>query len=145
MLNILVKCLDKIYRRSSPFHNTILTEEFFINSDWQEIFTKDLVKVDKDNHLISIHLELPYETPFGSKGIKVPSGEIINPEIVLIDEKNNKYEFVRYGAGGTEISKYHYKGCLPKDKIYRKILVRSDFPIKATSIMWSSYNLKDRK
>jgi hypothetical protein len=34
---------------------------------------------------------------------------------------------------------------LPTGKIYEKVLVRSDFPINARKIIWSSYDANDLK
>ncbi len=125
-----------------------LQKNIFITSEWKEINTRNLVKIDKDINYISIVLEPPYETFASSEGIKIPSGEVINPEIKLVDEDGKEYSFAYSGArlyGNNEYANYKYYGDFPVDKEYEKLLIRSDSQIKAREIQWSGYNTEDLK
>ncbi|MEO8649243.1 MAG: hypothetical protein ABI539_08770 [Acidobacteriota bacterium] len=114
-----------------------------INTEWKEIDVRNLIKIDKDRHFIALYLDTPFEEPHGARGIKIPSGQVINPEIKLIDESGEEYLFVHSGARGTDISNYSSEKELPKKKVYQKLLIRSDFPIKTKEILWSGYDTKD--
>ena len=136
--------VQKVHRRQL-FHNTVLAENVLISPEWQQIDTRNLIKVNKDRHFIGVVLELPLETPYGSGGIKIPSGKIINPEIKLFDDSENEYNLTRSGSGGTDTSRYEYEGQLPLNKTYTKVLLRSDYPIMTKQILWSGFNNRDLK
>lgn len=127
---------------------TDLESNLLLTSDWKEIDIKNLVKIEKDINYISILLEPPYETftPSRGGGIKIPSGEVVNPEIKLLDEDGKEY-LLTYGGSrrfsNNEYANYRYQINLPVDKKYDKMLIRSDAPIKTQKIIWSSYNARD--
>ena len=129
------------------YKDVVLENNFLISSDLKEIETQNLIKIEKDNHFISIDLEPPFEADTPKKGIKTPSGEIINPEIKLVDENGIEYPLTysgsRGGESGNEIANYKYNGNLPIDKTYKKVLIRSNLPIKAKMILWSGYDARD--
>ncbi|MCY7377573.1 MAG: hypothetical protein LH472_16570 [Pyrinomonadaceae bacterium] len=128
----------------------VLESDFLITSDGKEINIKNLVKIEKDINYISILLEPSDETITfnGGGGIRIPSGEIVNPEIKLLDEDGKEY-LLAYGGsrhyGNNEYANYRYQVDLPVDKKYEKVLIRSDIPIKSQKIIWSGYNAKDLK
>jgi hypothetical protein len=127
---------------------TVLEENSVISFDWKEIDTKNLAKIEKDKHYISILLEPPFEADTPEGGIKSPTGEIINPEIKLVDSEGNEYSLIYIGSRryqNGEYANYGYLPSLPVDKIYKKVLVRSNKPIKVQKIIWSGYDIKDLK
>src|SRR6058998_2622178 len=79
--------------RHPLFQNTVLAEHVEIGFDWIEIDTKGSVVTEKDNSYIGIVLEPPYKIPLGSRGVQTPEGNIVNPEVVLVDESGNEYKF----------------------------------------------------
>lgn len=129
------------------YKDIVLEDDLLISSEWKEIDTQNLIKIEKDNHFVSILLEPSFEANTPKGGILIPSGEIVNPEIKLVDEDGNEYLLTYKGSrgkeNGKEIANYGYKGSLPIDKIYKKVLLRSDYPIKAKKILWSGYDAKD--
>jgi hypothetical protein len=131
--------------RPPLFHNIVLAENVEIGSEWIEINPSSSLRVERDNNYIGLVLEPPFKTPYGSHGVETPDGKIVNPEISLADEDGNKYALVYSGAGGEEVSRYKYRGDLPRDKPFKKVLLRSDFPIKVKEILWSGYDNKDLK
>jgi hypothetical protein len=138
----------KFYLYSSLYTDKVLINNFAITSNWKEIEFQELIKVEKDNQFICISLEKPYEADVDQKGIKTPTGTIAKPEIKLIDEKNNEYilQFAgsRGGEMGNDIANYDYKN-LPDEVALKKMLIRSDQPIKTKQILWSGFNTKDLK
>ena len=131
--------------RPPLFHNIVLAENEQIGSDWIEIVPKENLRAERDNTYIGIALELPFKTPYGARGIETPDGRIVNPEIFLVDEDGNEYSFLRSGAGGEDTSRYKYSGNLPRDKVFKKVRLRSDVPISVKQILWSEYDNKDLK
>ncbi len=129
-------------------NETVMEDSFLLASEWKEIDIQDLVKIEKEINYISILLEPPYKaiTEGGRRGIKVPGGEIINPEIKIIDEDGKEY-LLTYGgsrySGYDEYANYRYQTNLPTNTKYKKVLVRSNIPIKAQKIIWISYNARD--
>ena len=126
----------------------VLERNFLISSEWKEIETKNLIKIDKDKHYIEILLEPPFEADTPKGGIKSPSGEIINPEIKLIDEDGKEYLLSYAGSRSYKSNQYANYRCkedFPVIKKYEKVLIRSDLPIKAKEINWAGYNIKDLK
>jgi hypothetical protein len=130
---------------------TVLESNFLITSDEKEIDIKNLVKIEKDINYISILLEPSYETITFSDGggIRIPTGEVVNPEIKLVDEDGKEY-LLAYGgsrssAPRNEYANYRYEVDLPVDKKYEKVLIRSDIPIKTQKIIWTGYNARDLK
>ena len=152
LIVISILFLSGYFVKKTFFHErlkeTVLKDNFLISSEWNEVDTKNKVKIEKDNHYVSILLEPPYET-FGIKGgIKTPNGEIVNPEIKLVDEQGKEYLLTNMGArrnGEDEYANYGYHTNLPADKVYKTVLIRCDFPIKAKQILWSGYDNKDLK
>ena len=127
---------------------TVLEENGVISSGWKEIDAKNLAKIEKDEHYISILLESSFKTDTEKDGIKSPDGEIVNPEIKLVDSERNEYLLIYTGSRhyqNGQYANYGYRPGLPVDKIYEKVLVRSDKPIKFQKIIWSGYDIKDRK
>lgn len=127
------------------FHDIVLEDDVVIGSEWHEISVDNLINIDRDRCLIGIFLEPPFEEPYEESGIKTPSGEVIIPEIILVDSQGAQYMFTHSGSRGIRISNYKYNGILPRDKSYTKVYLRSAVTIKAKKILWSSYNIKDLK
>ena len=127
---------------------TVLEENGVISSEWREIDARNLAKIEKDKHYISILLESSFKADTDKGGIKSPDGEIINPEIKLVDSEGNEYSLIYIGSRryrNGEYVNYGYRPNLPGDKIYEKVLVRSNKPIKVQKIIWSGYDIKDLK
>lgn len=129
---------------------TTLENNFLITNVWKEIDISDSVKIERDKNYIAIFLEPSYKTSTDSqgKGIKTPNGEIINPEIKIIDEDGKEYSLTYSGSRSfenNEYANYSHAAELPADKKYQKVMIRSDVSIKTQKLIWSSYNIKDLK
>jgi hypothetical protein len=125
--------------------DVVLTNDIVISSEWKEIGTPDLLRVEKDNHYISLLLEPPFEDDTPAGGIKTPEGTIINPEIRLVDSEGNEYPLRFGGARGFKdknFVNYRYDSSLPAKK-YSKVMIRSTTPLPLKQILWSGYNTKD--
>lgn len=127
---------------------TVLEENGVISSDWKEIDAKNLAKIEKDKNYVAILLESSFKADAETDGIKTSDGEIIKPEIKLVDSERNEYPLIytgsRFYQNGQYVN-YGYRSELPANKIYEKVLIRSNKPLKFQKIIWSGYDIKDRK
>lgn len=131
------------------FEDQTLTYEMEIEDTTLEI---DFSKINinrKDNYFVAIIVEPPFSGGFAEKGIKTPQGEIINPEIRLIEENGNelKFELCRGGSYGFKGSLIGYcpSAEIPTGKSFKKLLISTDKSIKIKSIIWRGYDTKDLK
>lgn len=127
----------------SPFKDVEIARDILISSEWKKISVGGLLKLEREKQFLVIVLDESFEKVLLEKGIRVPSGEIINPEIKLIDKEGNEYSLVYDGSRGEKNVIYRPIIELPKNKIYEEIMLKSDIPIKANQILWTNYNAKD--
>jgi hypothetical protein len=114
-----------------------------------------MIKVDKDHDLVVLQLEPPYKDDFymegkGPKkgqGILMPDGEVINPDIQVIDQYGNTFDLVYAGARRTFWPAYNlpYPNQWPRDREYQAVKIRSPRPIKVKAIYWFCESNKDLK
>jgi len=129
------------------YRNVVLADNFLISQDWKPLETTEQIIADKDINLISIGVALPFKAFGIRRGISTPDGEIVNPEIILVDMDGVEYDFARKEGSlryqGYEFANYKYEGDLPRNKKFIEILLRSSVSIPTTRIQWSGYNIKD--
>ena len=97
---------------------------------------------------LSILLEPPFELPRGESEIRLPNGDMINPDIKMIDGDGNeyllKYIGATYSTEGEWVNYGYLNGkFLPTDKTYVAFQMRSDSPIKTRRIAWKGYDSRD--
>ena len=128
--------------------NVVLARDFEITSEWKEIGTRNDLKVEKKYHYISLQIEPPLKAAKTKWGIIVPGGEIVTPEIRIIDIEGKEYSLAitgNSGGGPSEIIDYEYEGNLPIDKTYQKVRLRSDYPMTVKAVFWSGFDQSDMK
>ncbi len=131
-------------RVGSPYRDAIVERNFAVTSEWKEIATEK-VKVVGDNQFLSITFDEPLYAAYGDDGIRIENGPLFNPDILLMDEDGTKYPLPYQGKLGNQRMNYGFKPGLPRNKSFPKILIRSDFPFEAKSIIWTHYYFKDIK
>ena len=77
-----------------------------IGSEWIEFRPETPLKADKDIQWVLLDLEPPFKEnsaldPGTKGGILVPDGEVINPEIQVVDEHGNAFELIWSGTRST--------------------------------------------
>lgn len=132
-------------KKNKLYYDTVLEEDVLISTIPVEIQVLDKVKLEKDRNFLTIFLSPPFEVDRMEDGIKLPTGEIVNPEIFLIDENGVKYLLTYNGSRGKMACKYEFQGGLPKDTTYKKIVLKSEMSIQTEKIAWSGFDNKDRK
>lgn len=140
-----VGCLTKMIPIKKLYHDTILVEDVLISDEQKEFEIENSVKIERDRQFIRINLDSAYENDYDIGGIRTPSGEVVNPEIKIIDNDGNEYSLIYFGSTGDKTINYAYEGKLPANKVFKKLLLKSNLPIKTKQILWSSYYFKDLK
>jgi hypothetical protein len=123
-----------------------------IGEEWIEIHPDSPLKAEKTYQWVYLDLEPPFKGdlynegkgPNKGKGILMPDGEVINPQIEVIDQYGNTFKLVFGGGIGL---KPRYKvpspNELPRDREYTTVRIRSPRPIKCKAIFWFCDSSKD--
>jgi hypothetical protein len=132
-----------------------ITGPVTLNESWIESQPQPPLKVDKDLQMILLDLESPFKYDFDQEGrepnkgagILMPDGEVINPEIEVIDQYGNRFNLVLSGARETFKPVYNlpYPDKWPRDREYKIVRIRSPRPIKCNAIYWFCESAKDTK
>ena len=139
----------------SNSHEVKLSGPVEITDQWIELQAKPYLKADKDSEKVVLELELPYKADFykegkgpnAGKGILMPDGEVVNPEIQVIDQHGNIFNLVNNGSRRTFWPAYDlpYPNEWPRDREYKAVRIRSSRRIKCKAIYWFSESSKDLK
>ncbi len=130
-----------------------------IGDQWTEMQAQTPLKADKTFQYVVLELEPPFKFdllsegsgPNKGKGILIPGGEVINPEIEIIDQDGNSFRLIYAGGTGAFLSSddtkygYPYPGELPRDRSYKTVRIRSPHQIKVKAIYWFCDSSKDWK
>ena len=126
-----------------------------IGEQWIELQPERHLRADKDSEAVVIELEPPYKDDFykegkapnTGKGILMPDGEVVNPEVEVIDQYGNIFKLVYSGSRRTFWPAYDlpYPNEWPRDREYKSVRIRSSRPIKCRAIYWFCESNKDLK
>jgi len=124
-----------------------------LSDQWIELQPKPYLKADKDSENVVLELEPPYKADFygegkgsnAGKGILMPDGEVVNPEIQVIDQRGNVFNLVNSGSRRTFWPAYDlpYPNEWPRDREYKAVRIRSRRGIKCKAIYWFSESSRD--
>ena len=124
-----------------------------IGNEWVELKPQPPLKAEKDFQMIYLELESPFKydlynegkEPNKGAGILMPDGEVINPEIEVIDQQGNTFNLVWRGAIGFKPTyDLPYPNKWPRDREYKLVRIRSPRPIKCKAIYWFCESRKDK-
>jgi hypothetical protein len=133
-------------------HEVKVSGALTIRDEWVEIHPEPHLKAEKDSQMIYLDLEPPFKDdlydegkgPNKGKGILMPDGEVINPEIEVIDQSGNTFKLVYSGSIGFKPTyDLPYPNKWPRDREYTTIRIRSPRPIKCKAIYWYCESRKD--
>jgi len=81
------------------------------------------------------------------QGILMPDGEVVNPEIQVVDQYGNIFNLVYRGArrGLWPAFGLPYPNEWPRDRKYRTVRIRSPKPIKCKAVYWFCESNRDMK
>jgi len=157
ILCIVVTTMQVSCRRDSYWVR--LSGALTIGDQWTELQAATPLKADKTYQYVVLDLEPPFKDdmlkegrgPDKGLGILMPDGEVINPEIEIIDQYGKSFKLVYAGSTGAFLSsqdtKYAYPKVdeFPRDRLYKRIRIRSHLPIKVKGIYWFCDSSKDWK
>src|SRR5215213_10544564 len=133
-------------------YRTKISGPVTISDRWVELNPGTNLKADKTFQWVVLELKPPFKDDFRGegkgpnkgKGILLPDGEVINPEIEVIDQFGNKFTLVYAGAEGLN-PKYgtSYPNKLPRDREYTMVRIRSPKAIECKVIYWHCDSSKD--
>ena len=131
---------------SSPYNTVTTSGETEIGPHWREIHPSEPLSVEKEEQYVSLGVVPPYRA-WACKGITLPTGQLVMPEIKLIAADGQEYDLTYHGSrrGGSpfsdiEYADFEYTNGLPRSIKIEKILLRSDAPLRVTKIVWLGYN-----
>lgn len=125
-----------------------------VGDQWVELSPESPLKAEKTFQWIVLDLEPPLrgdlyndgKGPNKGAGILMPNGEIVNPEIEVIDQYGNRFNLVWRGGFGFEPGyRLPHPGEFPRDRQYKAVRIRSSVPIKCKAIYWFCDSSKDWK
>jgi hypothetical protein len=136
-----------VYKFFTYRTDTRLAEDFVITDQWQAIEVKNLLPpLSQDRNSIYIAAPSSYETFDFKRGIVVPDGTVIEPEVEAIDTNGEIHFFKRTGARRTssyEMATYNPYPELEKGIQIERIRIRSNREIRVPVVLWSTYDTKD--
>lgn len=113
-----------------------------LNSEWLEIAVSPPLRPERDEHDIVLYLEEPFGRDLQAKGVRLPDGSVITPEIQVIDLEGKAYDLRFVGMRGPQLIRFTLRGQLD-GRQYAKVRIRSEKPIRCKEIFWSNWNWKD--
>jgi len=136
----------KLYRWYDPYLDQDIAGPTTITSQWLEIAPKSPLRVERQRHMVVLELDKSIQTEPGGSGLVLPDGSIVRPQIELFDKDGETYELndpSLFLSNTGEILAYFSGSDLPKDKMYIKVRIRSDSPVRCNRVFWRNYNLWD--
>ena len=144
---VMVSCRDSYWIK--------LSGPLTVSNEWIELRPQTPLRAEKTLQWVQLELEPPFKEDFDNegkgpskgKGILMPDGDVINPEIEVIDEHGNAFSLVYGGGSGIQLPNYdvQYPSKLPQDRGYKMVRIRSPRPIKCKAIFWYCESSKDWK
>lgn len=124
------------------FLNRTIKGETTLTPEWTEITVETPLKPERDVQAVLLYLEDPYIGEFEGKGVRLPDGSLVKPEVQLVDVVGNTYTLKYYGFFGRKLIIYTLRDQLA-GRDYRAVRVRSDKPIRCKEIIWRCYYTRD--
>jgi hypothetical protein len=140
---VILLTVGALCQRSTPFLDLEIKGEVTLSPEWLEIKPNKPLKPTREFQQVVLGLAEPYVGDFGAKGVRLPDGSVVTPQVQLVDENGNIFD-LKYGGFRGRMNIYFSNfEQLPKDRNYRTVRIRSEKPIHCNKIFWSSYYSKD--
>jgi len=137
-----------LYKRMGPLPNLAdrdIAGATAITSQWLEIKPTPQLKTTGKTSLVILELEGEYTPDFQSQMLRFPDGGLGMPEVQLVDEHGNvfplRFLMVHHrDRSGSPVMGGAGFGApdLPPDRSYSVVKIRSDKPMKCSSVIWRS-------
>jgi hypothetical protein len=123
----------------------MLAEHFVIGNEWTEIAPSQTLTPDKDKQFLVLSVDQPLLVDVSSGAFTSPNGDVLRPELKLIDESENEHSLVFDGALGNSSAIYKDRGSQQPRPTYTRVLIRSEKPMKIAKLTWMTYYREDIK
>lgn len=131
--------------RKNLYHDTILARNVAFTTEWQETEVPGGFRVERDQQMIGITLNSPYELDLEDFRVKDSNGQTTKPEVSIVSTTGKIYPMKAEHARGTKLVDYRPEDNLPTETEFRAIRLRCDAPFESSSILWTTYNIRDMK
>lgn len=122
-----------------------------LDGGWVEFRSEAPLRADKDMQWVILDLETPFKEnsslgPGKEGGILTPDGDVINPEVEVVDQDGSTFKLVwsgtKWGHSGYQPP---YPEKLPRNREYKFIRMRSPKPVTLKAVYWFCDSVKDWK
>jgi hypothetical protein len=139
-----------IPRKAHPYLERDISGPVTLSTQWLEITPSEPLKPEREINAIHLTFVTSYELNSQSNGFRFPDGEVVLPEVQLVDQDGKVYPLgiATIGEKGVGFSSFNpvtHSNNLPTDKVFTTVRMRCDKPIQCSKITWSGYNARDRK
>ena len=142
----------QVYRMFNPYLDREISGAVTLTSEWLEITPEEPLRTERQVQYLYIYTMEPFDPDNESWGIRFPDGLTVVPQVQLVDHNGNSYRLRGSSFSLADRTRadvisgigFHASD-LPQDRDYRMIRVRSDRPVRVSSIVWRNYNPRDRK
>lgn len=100
------------------------------------------LKPERDEQALMLYLEEPYVADLEMKGVHMPDGSFVKPEVQLVDLAGNTYTLEYYGLFGRKMIMFTLYEQL-QGREYRIVRIRSEKSIRLKKVFWRCYYRRD--
>jgi hypothetical protein len=140
--------VDLLKRMMNPYIDQEISGPGVLSNDWLEITPAKPLRADRIVQQVVIYVEKPITEEAYGWSLVLPDGSRVTPEVELVAEDGNIYELnvpssATYPNSVEALQRgFGFRG-LPKDKLYRKVRLRSAKPVNVLKIVWRCYDPRD--
>lgn len=133
--------LGEVYRLFNPYLDREIVGPTTVSSEWLEIKPKQPLSVERQIQYLILDVADPFEPVYEQWSLRLRDGTVVKPEVQLVDENGGVYDLTSPALDNKGIG--FRNSDLPRDRVYRKVRIRSDKPIRLSRIYWRCYNQWD--
>ena len=141
-LSLLVVFGGLIYAIVSSNSEQIVSGPVTLSSEWTEFIPRKPLRPEKQWHNIVLDVDPTeglVEDNLHDEHMQLANGVNLKPEIQLVDSQGNV--FAMQVSRSAVPSRYNngligYVSNLPEDRVYTKVRVRSNAPVRLSKIVW---------
>jgi hypothetical protein len=139
----------EIYRTFNPYLDREVAGPVTLSSQWLEIVPKEPLRRERKNQYIVLQIAEHLTTANPALEPTLEDGSIVTFEVELIDQNGNPHVLsVPAGDGRTEVwrgMEIEESRRLADNIAFRTVRLRSNKPIRCSSILWRVYDPRDLK
>lgn len=141
----------KAFRMYNPYVDREISGPLVLSDQWLEIEFKEPLYPERPANEISIVFAEEYAERVAGFGLILPDGQLLSPEIQLVDVNGKIFELnLVTSLGPRGFSRgmgdpITWKESLPRSRQYRAVRIRSEKTVQVLRVFWRSYDPSDFK